>query len=292
MFALTNGLVQVADRALFQGGLGGDATAAGGAVQQQFGDQPRAAALAQQALGLVVVDQPLQLRAGLFLQQGQALVQAALAIERRRDAVETHQGMQALAGQGFAPVVLAVVVAGDEVEHRQQRFAAHGQHGQFVAVLGQHGLAGVDHVEAGVRDQQLAQHLGFLFEALARLAAVEKARQPLWAVQAFAGAVEALQVVEQGDGVFQAGGVVQLQQCGAVHRQPRALDMAGGAGAMGHLAEADVAGQGAQQRGLAGIGMADHGEFQRLAHPRLRRVDDALPIHQQRFVLGCIRATR
>ena len=126
--------------------------------------------------------------------------------------------MQAEAGQGFAPVRFAVVAAADKVEHRQQRLAATGQHLQFVAVLGQHRLASVDHVQAGIGGQQLAQHLGFLFETLARLAAFQETRQPRRAIQAFAGAVEAFQVIEQGDGVFQAGSVVQLQQSFAIYR--------------------------------------------------------------------------
>ena len=128
LFALANGLMQVADCTLFQHRLRGHATAAGGAVQQQFGDQSRSTAFAQLALRQVIVDQPLQLRASLFLQQRQAVVQAAFAIQRRRHAVETHQGMQAEAGQGIAPILLAVLAAADEVQHRQQGPAAHAQH--------------------------------------------------------------------------------------------------------------------------------------------------------------------
>ncbi|MCY1355047.1 hypothetical protein D9M69_414510 [compost metagenome] len=123
----------------------------------------------------MIVHQALQLRAGAFQQQGQAVVEALLAVQRRRHAVETHQGMQAEAGQGLAPVALAMVFAGDEVQHWQERPATHGQHRQFVTVFGQDRLAGVDHIEPGIGGQQLAQHLGFLLEALACLAAVEKA---------------------------------------------------------------------------------------------------------------------
>lgn len=129
----------------------------------------------------------------------------------------------------------------DEVEHRQQRFAATRQHRQLILVLGQHRLAGVDHVQAGVAGQQLAQHLGLLFEALTGLGTLKEATAACRAIQTLAGPVQALQVVEQGDGIFQAGGVVQLQQCLAVHRQARALDMAGGAGPVRDLAEADIA---------------------------------------------------
>ncbi|MNF69264.1 hypothetical protein D3C84_511390 [compost metagenome] len=140
-----------------------------------------------------------------------------------------------------------MVGAADKIQHRQQGFAATGQHFQLVAILGQHRLPGVDHIEPGIRCQQLAQHLGFLFEALSGFAALQKTRQPRRAVEPFAGTFQAFEVVEQGDGVFQAGGVVEIEQGLAVHRQPCALDMPRGAGTMGHFTEADVAGQGAQQ---------------------------------------------
>ncbi len=220
------------------------------------------------ALGLLVENQPLQLRTGAFQQQGEAFIEAALAILWRCDAVEAHQGMQPQAGQGFTPVGLALGGAADEVEHRQQRFAATGEHRQLVAVFGQNRFAGIDHIQPGIRRQQLAQHLGLLFEALSGFAAGQEAGHPRRTVQALTGAVQAFEIVEQGDGIFQAGRVVQLQQGIAVHRQARTLYMAGGAGTMGDLAESHVAGQGAQQRGLADIGVADHGQFQRLSHGR------------------------
>ncbi|MNV60870.1 hypothetical protein D3C71_1533510 [compost metagenome] len=78
-------------------------------------------------------------------------------------------------------------------------------------------------------------------------AAIQETRQPRRAVEAFARPLQAFEVVEQGDGVFQARGVVEIEQGLAVHRQPCALDMPRGAGTMGHFTEADVAGQGAQQ---------------------------------------------
>ncbi len=167
--------------------------------------------------------------------------------------------MQAQARQGFAPLRFTVVGAGDEVEHRQQRFAAGIEYFQLVAVLGQHRLAGVDHIQPGVAGQQLAQYLGFLFEALACFAALQEAFDARRAIEAFAWAVQAFQVVEQGDGVFQAGGVVELQQRFAINRQACALDMASGAGPVRDFAETHVAGESAQQRGLADVGVADHG---------------------------------
>ncbi|MNI08677.1 hypothetical protein D3C73_617230 [compost metagenome] len=93
----------------------------------------------------------------------------------------------------------------------------------------------------------MAQDFGFLLETLSRFTAIEETRQSRRAVEAFAGAFQAFEVVEQGDGVFQAGRVVEVEQRLAIHRQPRTFDMPRGAGAVGHFAEADIAGQGAQE---------------------------------------------
>ncbi|MCY1425494.1 hypothetical protein D9M71_412830 [compost metagenome] len=153
LFALAHVLAQCFDGPGFGSGLGLDAAPAGGAVQQQLGDQAFATVPACQALGLLVVDQPLQDRAGVFQQQGQALVQTALAVLWRGHAVEPHQRVKAKPGKGFTPLRLTVLVAGNEVEYRQQRLAAAGQYFQFVAVLGQHRLAGVDHIQAGIAGQ-------------------------------------------------------------------------------------------------------------------------------------------
>ena len=245
LFTLAHGFAQVADGLLF---IFGDHTAAtGGAVDQQFCDQSRGTLLAGLALGLLIKNQAFQLWPCAFQQQGEAFIQPTFTVFRGGHAVESHQRMQAQASQGFAPVRLAMVAAADEIKHRQQRLAATGQHLEFVAVLGQHRFAGVDHIQAGVGGQQLAQHLGFLFETLAGFTAIEEARQAGRAVEAFAGAIQSLQIIEQGDGIFQSGCVVQLQQGFAVHRQARAFDMPGGAGAMGDFAEAHVSGQRAQQ---------------------------------------------
>ncbi len=84
--------------------------------------------------------------AGPLQQQGEALVAGAA---RRPAAAPRCRSPPAHAGRGGParrPVGLAVAGAGDEVEHRQQRPRAVGEHRQFVAVLGQHRLAGVDHV--------------------------------------------------------------------------------------------------------------------------------------------------
>ncbi len=167
----------------------GHAASAGGDIHQQFGDQSLAAGQACSSLGLVVLDQSLQLGSRLFQQQRQAFVQPALTVHGWRYAVEAHQCMQAEAGQGLTPFLVAVPRLGDEVEHRQQRLAAAGEHRQLILVLGQHRLTGVDHVEPGVAGQQLTQHLGFLLEALACLAAVEKARGACRAVEALTGAL-------------------------------------------------------------------------------------------------------
>ncbi|MCY1174214.1 hypothetical protein D9M73_144080 [compost metagenome] len=159
---------------------------------------------------LLVVDQPLQRRAGVFQQQRQAFIQTALAILWRGHAVEPDQCVKPKPGKGFTPFRFAVLAAGDEVEHRQQRLAAVGQYFQFVAVLGQHRLAGINHIQTGIAGQQLAQYLGLLLETLARFAALQKTLQPGRAVQALARAFQPFKVVEQGDGIFQARRVVQL----------------------------------------------------------------------------------
>ena len=183
LLALTHLMTQGFDGLGFGGRFGLDAASAGGAVEQQLGDQALGTLLACLALGLLVVDQALQGGAGVLEQQGQALEQAPFAILGRRHAVEAHQGVQAKTGEGFAPLRLAMLLAGDEVEHGQQGLAATGQDFQLIAVLGQHRLAGIDHIEPGIARQQLAQDLGFLFETLARLAALEKPLQPCRAVR-------------------------------------------------------------------------------------------------------------
>ncbi|MNL19067.1 hypothetical protein D3C87_1402470 [compost metagenome] len=109
--------------------------------------------MASQTLGLLIGDQAFELRPGRFQQQGETFIESTLAIFRRRDTVETHQGMQAQPRQRFPPCRFAVVGAADEIQHRQQGFAATGQHFQLVAILGQHRLPGVDHIEPGIRGQ-------------------------------------------------------------------------------------------------------------------------------------------
>ncbi len=98
----------------------------------------------------MVLDQPLQFGPRLFQQQRQAFVQPALAVHGGRHAVEAHQRMQAEAGQRLTPLIFTMPRLGDEVEHRQQRLAAAGQHCQLILVLGQDRFAGIDHVEPGV----------------------------------------------------------------------------------------------------------------------------------------------
>ena len=158
-----------------------------------------------------VVEQYLKRLARLLQQQCQALVQALLAIGGWRHAVEAHQGVQAQARQGLPPGQLARRVDRAEVEHRQQRLATQGEDGQFIAVLGQHRLAGVDDIQPGIGTQQLAQHLGFLLETLACFAAVKEAADACRAVLARCLSGLAVEQFQQGDGVLHAGGVVQLQ---------------------------------------------------------------------------------
>jgi len=199
-------------------------------------------------------------------QRGQGVEQLALAVQRRRHRVEAHHGMQAEAGERGAPVVHARHRRGDEVEHRQKRPRAGGEQFELVAVLGQHRVARIDHVQRGVARQHLAQHLGLLLEAAGGLVAGEEARHPLGAVDALAGRDQSVDELEQRDRILHARGVEEFHRRHAVGHQAQALDVAGGAGRIRHLAEADVARQRAQQRGLAGVGVADHGHAQDVAH--------------------------
>ena len=61
------------------------------------------------------------------------------------------------------------------------------------------------------------------------------------AIQALAGAFQAFEVVEQGDGVFQPGRVVKIHQRLAAVVNRRLLHMAGGGGCVFHFTETAVA---------------------------------------------------
>ena len=99
LFAVAHGIVQFTNGAALQFRLCGHAASAGGDIHQQFGDQSLAAGQTCGSLGLVVLDQSLQLGARLFQQQRQAFVQPALTVHGWRHAVEAHQCMQAEAGR-------------------------------------------------------------------------------------------------------------------------------------------------------------------------------------------------
>ncbi|KAG1200834.1 hypothetical protein G6F35_012342 [Rhizopus arrhizus] len=166
--------------------------------------------------------------------------------------------MQAQPGHRAAPLVGTVGGRVHEVQHGQQGPAAGGQDGEFVAVLAQHRIARVNHVERGVGVQRLGQDAGLLFVAAVRFGRVEEAADARRAVQPFFGAIQPLQVLQQGDAVFHPGRVEPFEHGAAFQAQPRAFDVARGAGAVGHLAERGVAREGAQERGLAGVGVAHH----------------------------------
>ena len=133
---------------------------------------------------------------------------------------------------------------------------------ELVTVLGQHRIADVDHIQRSIAGQHLAQDLGLLLEAQAGLGGGEKARDALGAIDPGRGRRQRIHPFEQRDRILHAGGVPQLDPRTIARHQAQALDMAGGAGLVGDLAEADLARQGAQQRGLAGVGMADDGHPQ------------------------------
>jgi hypothetical protein len=127
--------------------------------------------------------------------------------------------------------------------------------------LAQYRLAGINHIQGGIGLEQLAQHFGFLFETLAGGAAGQKVLNTGRAVKAFVGASQLFCVGQQGHGIFQAGGIKQVQHRLAVGAQANPLNMAGGAVLRADFAETAVTGQGTQQRGFADIGVTHHGQL-------------------------------
>ncbi|MNP45756.1 hypothetical protein D3C76_1397030 [compost metagenome] len=74
MLALAHIAAQGFDGHGFGARFGDHAAPAGGAVEQQIGDQALGAFTSGLALGLLIVDQPLQCAAGVLQHQGQAFV--------------------------------------------------------------------------------------------------------------------------------------------------------------------------------------------------------------------------
>ena len=237
---------------------------AGGHVDEQVGQQLRGSATPAQGLPLVFLHQPQQ-RGAAHIQQGrELLVQDAFAATGRRHRVKAHHHVQTKTGQRLAPGGLIGARRAHEIEQGQQRHGTTGQNLQLVAVLGEHRVAGVDHIEGGIALQQLPQHLGLLLEAPRCPRGLQELLHPRGPVQPAPGACRlTVQRLQQGNGVFHAGGVIQRQQRRGADAQAHAFHMPRGAGARRYFAEVAVTGQRAQQRGLAGIGVADHGDAQR-----------------------------
>ena len=162
--------------------------------------------------------------------------------------------------------------------------------------LGQHRIADIDHVQSRIGLQHLAQHLGLLLVAIGRLGRAQESGNRVRAVEALRAGERRLQtgrsqaagrpvrrkprvvlmarherrfgrrlrqpleILTQTDAVFHARRVMQNQMDLAAHAQGRAFDMPRGAGPMRDLAERHIAQQRAQQRGLADVGVPDHGK--------------------------------
>ena len=124
-------------------------------------------------------------------QRAQIPVQIALGAGEWRRRVKAHDGVQATIHQQRTPSRFAAGRIADEIKHRQNRSGAGVQQFDFIAKLGQHRLARIDHQKRGVDLQQRAQYLGLLFKDAVGLRAIEKAADP---VLATGGAVDRLQV--------------------------------------------------------------------------------------------------
>jgi hypothetical protein len=248
LLALAHRIAQARDGG-GQRGVGGvaDPVAARCQLEQQFGNQAPRRQTAFVGLVCAGVHQPLQRRAMAVHQRCQGLEQLALAFERRRHGVEADHRMQVQPRQRGAPVVHARVGRGHEVEHRQQRTRATRQQLEFIAVLGQHRVARIHHVQRRVAGEHLSQHLGLLLETPLRIGRGEEALDARRPVETLAGRHQGIDELEQRDRVFHARRVEQFDRRPAVGHQAQALDVARRACGVRHLAEGHVARQRAQQ---------------------------------------------
>ncbi|MNS93216.1 hypothetical protein D3C72_1273740 [compost metagenome] len=154
-------------------------------VDKQIGQQFVSGGAAFAALCGQAVGQACQCVGVAVQQHAQLGIELLFAIQRRRHGVEFHHRMQAQPRHGAAPFVGAVRGRVHEIQHGQQGAAAGGKNGEFVAMLAQHGVARVDHVQRRVALQHFCQHAGFLFEAAMRFGRVQKAADARGAVQPF-----------------------------------------------------------------------------------------------------------
>ncbi len=160
-----------------------------------------------------------------------------------------------------------MVGAADEIQHRQQRLARQpARTSNSSCVLGQHRLPGVDHIMLRRRWRAVAAALWLPVRSVAAPRCPQGSgpgapdRRGVRQV-----VLKALEVQSSRAMASSRPGVSYSSSSASpsTDRRRAPFDMPGGARAMGHFAEADVAGQGTQQRGLADIGVADHGQLQR-----------------------------
>ena len=243
-----------------------------GEREQRIGHEPPPGLVARGAFAFDEARHRAQRRLARRQQQGEAVVELALGAVEGRHRIEAHLRVQCEIGQQRAPFGLARDSVAHEVQHRQHRLAAGSEDLDLAAELGEHRLARVDHEQRRVDFQQRAQHLGFLLEGLVGGARGEEGADALR--RRHVGAQRA-ERVQQADRIFQPRRVEEAQAHAVVAGQLHRLDVARGAGLARHLAEIAPPRQRAQQRSLAGIGVADHGEGEAFSHggsvPRRRR---------------------
>ena len=162
-------------------------------------------------------------------------VELALGADEGRRRIEAHQHMQPVGRQ-------QLLQAASRLAGSRTKFST-GSSGRAQALsssisaaeLGQHRFAGVDHEEGGVDLQQGAQHLRLLLEHAVRLRAAQELRG--CARAASAALSRPSMCSRSATAILQPRRVEEAHGGRAVDPQVDRLDMARGAGALGHLAE-------------------------------------------------------
>ena len=217
-----------------------------GGVDQQLGHARGGRAAPRRGLGLERVGHAAQQFAPVAQQRREVAVEIALGAHEGRGRVEAHLHVQAVGREQFLPRGFAAGRVAHEVEHRQYRPRAGIEQLDLVAELGQHRFAHVDHEEGGVDVEHGAQHLGLLLEGAVCLGALQEAADALGR-RGLARGIDAREVLAQGHRVLEARRVVEAHGGTAVDLEVDRLDMARGAGAVGHGAEIDAPRERAQQ---------------------------------------------
>jgi hypothetical protein len=144
------------------------------------------------------------------------------------DRVKLSNGMHARAGQMLAPHGGLGLIASDEIQHRDDGLGASPENDQLIAMLAQHAIASINHVERAVAVEDLRDRLRFLRKApIGRrgLGASKKAADKVHAIDSPI-ACKAVEMVEQRDRILQAGCVVELNKRPTLNHKGHALNAA------------------------------------------------------------------